>query len=47
MVYKLKNCRDGSKATYDTTVEISSTNGRLYFKFVASKKLSLISDSFS
>ena len=35
MVYNLKNCRDGSKATYDTTVEISSVNGRLYFKFVA------------
>lgn len=35
LVYNLKNCRDGSKATYDTTVEISSSNGRLYFKFVA------------
>ena len=35
MVYNLKNCRDASPATYDTTVEISSVNGRLYFKFVA------------
>ncbi len=35
LVYNLKNCRDGSKATYNTTVEITSSNGRLYFKFVA------------
>ena len=35
MVYSLKNCRDGSKATYETTVEIKETDGRLYFKFVA------------
>ena len=35
MVYNLKNCRDGSIATYDTTVEISRKDGRLYFKFTA------------
>lgn len=35
MIYNLKNCRDGSEATYDTTVEIKESDGRLYFKFVA------------
>ena len=33
MLYNLKNCRDGSDAVYDTTVEISENEGRLYFKF--------------
>ena len=33
MIYNLKNCRDGSEAVYDTTVEIKQNNGRLYFKF--------------
>ena len=34
MIYYLKNCRDGSKATYNTSVEIKKSNGKLYFKFV-------------
>lgn len=33
MIYNLKNCRDGSKADYDTTVEICKTDDKLYFKF--------------
>ena len=35
MVYELKNCRDGSEATYKTTVDISEFNGILNFKFIA------------
>ncbi len=35
MLYELKNCRDGSVATYKTTVDISEDNGILTFKFFA------------
>lgn len=35
MLYNLKNCRDGSAATYNTTVDISENNGILTFKFEA------------
>lgn len=35
MFYNLKNCRDGSKATYKTTVDISESNGIVTFKFDA------------
>ena len=35
MIYKLKNCRDATAATYKTTVDISEADGILTFKFVA------------
>ena len=35
MRYELKNCRDGSKATYDTWVEMTEEAGRLHFTFTA------------
>ena len=35
MLYELKNCRDGSLATYKTTVDISEKDGVLTFKFDA------------
>ena len=35
MLYELKNCRDGSDATYKTTVDIRENNGILTFKFCA------------
>ena len=35
MKYELKNCSDGSAATYKTTVDISENNGVLTFKFFA------------
>lgn len=35
MIYNLKNCRDGSPATYNTTVEITQNNGRVTFFFTA------------
>ena len=33
MTYVLKNCRDGSPATYPTTVDISEKDGRVTFLF--------------
>ena len=33
MLYELKNCRDGSQATYKTTVDISECNGVVTFRF--------------
>ncbi len=35
MLYELKNCRDGSKATYKTTVDITENNGMVTFVFTA------------
>ena len=35
MIYQLKNCRNGKKARYYTTVEILEKEDRLTFKFVA------------
>ena len=35
MLYELKNCRDGSPATYKTTVDISEKDGVVTFTFVA------------
>ena len=35
MIYELKNCRDGSAATYKTTVDITENNEILTFKFFA------------
>lgn len=35
MLYELKNCRDGSSATYKTTVDISEKDGVLTFIFDA------------
>jgi hypothetical protein len=35
MLYELKNCRDGSDATYKTTVDISENNGVVTFNFDA------------
>ena len=35
MLYELKNCRDGSTATYKTTVDISENNGVVTFTFDA------------
>ncbi len=35
MIYDLKNCRDGSAATYKTTVDITENNGILTFIFTA------------
>ena len=35
MIYKLKNCRDGSDAPYETTVEITEEGNVLVFKFTA------------
>lgn len=36
MIYELKNCRDGSPATYQTTVEITEKDNIVTFDFVAS-----------
>ena len=35
MIYNLKDCRDGSEAVYDTTVEITKQGSYVSFKFVA------------
>lgn len=35
MIYELKNCRDASRATYPSTVEITERDGLLTFHFVA------------
>ena len=35
VIYSLKNCRDGSDATYKTTVEIGVEGKRVNFKFTA------------
>ncbi len=35
MIYELKNCRDGSTATYPSTVEITEKNEILTFRFEA------------
>lgn len=35
MIYKLKNCRTGEDAIYDSTVEITEQNDVLTFKFTA------------
>lgn len=37
MIYQLKNCRNGKKARYYTTVEILENDGVLTFKFVADR----------
>ena len=34
MIYDLKNCRDGSEATYKTTVDITENEGILSFVFM-------------
>lgn len=35
MIYKLKNCRNGEPAAYDSTVEITEQNETLFFRFTA------------
>ena len=35
MLYELKNCRDGSSATYNTTVDITEKDNVLTFIFTA------------
>ena len=39
MIYSLKNCRNGEKAIYESTVEITETNGEVTFRFVAPHSL--------